>query len=290
MRIVIGFLIALAAAAISGASLAQNLCDDPNGTLILVRQENMCDRNGSCTNVNFMLERDGNKMRGRARYNGGGNAPGRSGLVTGEIGANGGMYWQVHWDDGEIGTYKGTLVNGAGEGVTHGDQMLYYKYIAATAKGCSKWSYLDLNPPPPPKTFIKLGKAKAWTGDWVTVANGGTWSFSMNFRQSGDQVEGSFTVIETGVTGGLTGRVSGRVLSLTWQDANGYAGTGTLTLSSDGREFDGTYQVTYLPPDLTADLLEGTWHGSLQVPLPDETQDYGACPGCEGPEEFPVVK
>ena len=148
MRIVAGFLTAFAATTISGVSFAESICDRPNGTVILVRQENMCDRDGACTNVSFSLERHGNKMRGRARYNGGGNAPGRTGLVTGEIGANGGMYWQVVWENGEIGTYKGTLVNGVGEGFTHGDNMRYYKYIAATATDCTKWSYLDPAAPP----------------------------------------------------------------------------------------------------------------------------------------------
>ena len=291
MRIVAGFLTAFAAAASSGASFAESICDRPNGTLILVRQENMCDRDGACTNVSFSLERHGNKMRGRARYNGGGNAPGRAGLVTGEIGSNGGMYWQVVWENGEIGTYKGTLVNGVGEGFTHGNNMRHYKYIAKTATDCTKWSYLD--PAAPPKKFIKsIGKAKTFSGNWRTVANGGTWSFDMSFSQKGAKVSGDYVVIETGGKGSLTGSVNGGILDFKWNDQNGYAGTGSLRLRSDGKAFDGTYTVTFIPEGLTADLLKGTWHGTLQTRSespPDEIMDYGTCAGC-GREEFPVVK
>lgn len=290
MRLLAGFLFAFAVTTIGGAGLAESICDRPNGTVIMVRQENMCNRAGECNNVNFSLERDGNKMRGRARYNADGNSPGRTGLVTGEIGANGGMYWQVVWDDGEIGTYKGTLVNGAGEGYTHGDRMLYYKYNAATATGCSKWSYLD--PAAPPKKFIKsIGKAKTFSGNWRTVANGGSWSFDMTFSLNGGAVTGDFVVIETGIRGSITGSMNGDSLRFNWKDANGYAGTGSLRLSPDGRSFDGTYAVTYIPEGLSADLLKGTWRGTRQAKSnPDETVDYGSCPGCGGPEEFPVVK
>jgi len=291
MQIAAGFLIALAGTTMSGVSFAESMCDRPNGTVIMVRQENLCDRNGVCTNVSFSLERDGNKMRGGARY----SAPGGHGLVTGEIGSNGGMYWQVVWDNGEIGTYKGTLVNGVGEGFTHGDKMLYYKYIAETAEGCARWSYVDPAAPPappaPPKKFIKsIGKAKTYAGNWRTVANGGSWSFDMTFTQKGAGVSGDYVVIETGAKGSLTGSVSAGVLNFTWKDQSGYAGTGSLRLSPDGKQFDGTYVVTFIPEGLTADLVQGTWHGTIQKPLPDTTTDYGSCPGCEAPEEFPVVK
>jgi hypothetical protein len=112
-------------------------------------------------------------------------------------------------------------------------------------------------------TIKSIGRAKLTTfaGSWRTIANGGSWSFDMTFAQDGAEVSGDFVVIETGVRGTLTGSASGNALNFNWNDLNGYAGTGTLRLSENGRSFSGTYVVTYIPEGLTADLLQGTWEG-----------------------------
>jgi hypothetical protein len=284
MRFVFAFLLALIVSLSGGISLAETICDRPNGTLIMVRQENQIE-------VSFLLTRDGNKMRGMARYNAGPSWRADRGPVSGEIGANGGMFWQVFWESGSIGTYKGTLVDGKGQGVTHGgagNATTRYRYIADTPPGCTRWSWMApakapkvvkaLKKPKPPGSVlgapmqsdlltsksasgaVALVAAPNMAGEW-TVVSDKPWGFRMSFVQQGAEVSGTYVIDVNGVVGRIRGTLSGNVLTFTFDQDGGYTGDGRIVLSPDGRTFNGTYR-TDDNGTLTPDLLQGIWNGT----------------------------
>jgi hypothetical protein len=211
----------------------------------------------------------------------------------------------VYWATGAVGEYRGTIspagwIVGETHDVMHPNNKAQWRserqlgcVVAATA------------PTKPPRTYIKsLGRAPRpqvastcravpapggglsvggsgrsvnpqqflmpatdMTGTWRVAANGGAWhyDFSLIQRDTGG-VEGSYKVLETGVTGTILGTLEGRALKLTWTDSGtvSYAGTGNLQLGVDCNSFEGSYSVTYIPPGYVVAETQGAWRGERQ--------------------------
>jgi hypothetical protein len=239
--------------------------------------------------VTFDLKQDGAKIWGKGGYQTSRKAPIGPTETTLVIGNAGGtiegdrLYLRVFWTysgRSSVGIYRGRIDGGyIVEGNTY-DQMskspVSVEWHTDTPFACTDMAVAALptpEPAPAPKKFIKsIGKSKPapalptaiFTGKWRVVANGGAWSYDMSLTQDGGTVAGSYVVVGTGGRGNITGRLDGNTLNFTWVDATGYAGTGRLTLPDGGGSFDGTYQVTFIPEGLTADLLQGTWRGQRQ--------------------------
>jgi hypothetical protein len=173
----------------------------------------------------------------------------------------------VYWTTGAVGEYRGTI---SPAGWIVGDT-----HDAMNPNNRAQWrgeqparcivAATPATEPEPPRTYIEhLGKAPGdFGGQWVTVANGGTWSFDMIFAQNQDAVSGTYRVRETGVVGEIRGNVIGNTLTFEWFDRGGgrYAGNGKLRLAADGKSFDGTYTVVVVPLGTSVYQTEGTWHG-----------------------------
>ena len=102
----------------------------------------------------------------------------------------------------------------------------------------------------------------SFSGTWAVISDK-PWGYRMTFGQKGTAVTGSYVVDVNGVAGRIKGTLSGQVLNFTWDQDGGYTGDGTLTLSGDGRTFEGDYRVNN-NGTLTPDLLQGKWTGARQ--------------------------
>jgi hypothetical protein len=208
----------------------------------------------------------------------------------------------VYWTTGAVGEYHGTIsptgwIVGETRDLMHPNNKAQWRSERPLA--CIASASL----PAKPRTYIKhLGKAPRpasscraaptqsgglsvgsasrivnpqqsptpvtdMTGTWRVAANGGTWhyDFSLIQRDTGG-VEGSYKVLETGVTGTVLGTLKGRTLKLTWTDsgATPYAGTGSLQIGADCNSFEGSYSVTYIPPGYVVAETQGAWRGERQ--------------------------
>lgn len=65
----------------------------------------------------------------------------------------------------------------------------------------------------------------------------GRWTGTITFDQTGDQVTGSYT----DGNGTLRGRVTGNTLNFSWRSSDTRSGEARITLSSDGRSFEGVW-------------------------------------------------
>ncbi|HVF46393.1 MAG TPA: hypothetical protein VNA17_02385 [Pyrinomonadaceae bacterium] len=97
-----------------------------------------------------------------------------------------------------------------------------------------------------------------FNGDWETTVTGRGRKFLMGLQQSRTTVTGRYQSDDGRFRGTILGTVTNNVLRFTWVEPSGAHGSGRLTLSSDGRSFQGTFSTTDNPDDTSG----GTWNGT----------------------------
>jgi hypothetical protein len=113
----------------------------------------------------------------------------------------------------------------------------------------------SISPAAPPVALA----VPSFAGTWSTITDKG-FTYTMQFSQAGPVVTGQYVVDANGQRGRLNGVLVNNVLSFTWNQDGGFAGSGQFTLAPDGRSFSGSYRANPNPA-LTANLLTGTWRG-----------------------------
>jgi hypothetical protein len=104
------------------------ICRSPNSTAIDVAMANG-------TQLRFSIERDGNKVRGTANYDGG------RGTLNGEFSGQY-VFWEVLWEDGSQAVFSGQFSKGDGSGTAFhsSNKESRINWSARTAAGCPRWA------------------------------------------------------------------------------------------------------------------------------------------------------
>ncbi len=111
-----------------------------------------------------------------------------------------------------------------------------------------------------------------FNGDWETTVTGRGIKFLMGLQQSRTTVTGRYQSGDGRFRGTILGTVKNNVLRFTWVEPSGAHGSGRLTLSADGRSFQGTFSTTDNPDDTSG----GTWNGTTtRRPEPGQRDERG---------------